>query len=345
MTPPHDAPRVRAVRRAAPGEGKELPADLRSRMEQAFGAPVPSGVRVHDDAAAHALAAESGARAVTIGHDVGVAPGTFPPSSPADEAVLAHELAHTMQYSGPDGPASGGAAHEAEADRTAGTVLARLAGVATPAPARPRATSGLALHRCDLRPGMGLDTGLWPWQDSESYTLDEYIELWEKQMGRPMTKEERKTLAAGCIGITAKNLGGAPPTDDCFQTFAQAEDRADELEIQNGIRPFIFSKRFWRMGRSFPVDADGKVDMTNDTGQGEVGKVNFDYGWWDEKERTWWHANHCDPVTGSAECRSDPSINGERMKVYQSTLQHFSARNRFDADMQVFCVAYTKLTE
>ena len=79
------------------------------------------------------------------------------------------------------------------------------------------------------------------------------------------------------------------------------------------MRPFIFSKRFWSMGRSYPTDADGKVDMTNDDGDRPPGEVNFDYGWYDEKSDSWWHANHCDPLTGSASCKSAyPATSGWR---------------------------------
>jgi hypothetical protein len=252
-----------------------------------------------------------------------------------------------MQYAGPGGPTSGG--HEADADRMAGSAVARLAGVRTPAPAAPRAPSGLGLHRCEERPGQGLHDALgiytrgvgW-FPQTKGYTLEQYVKLWETQMGRKMTEEERETLALGCVGITAKNLGGPPPTDECYETFDQANDRADELESQDGIRPFIFSKRFWSQGRAFPVGAGGKVDMTNDVGPGPAGKTNFDYGWYDEKADSWWHANHCDPLTGSEECRKNYKKD-ERMTVSQSTLDYFSDKNRFGADKQVFCVAHSKL--
>ena len=330
--------------------GRELPAALRSRMEDGFGSPVPSEVRVHDDAAAHAVAAGSGVQAFAVGHDIGVAPGTYPPRSLADEAVLSHELAHTMQFSGDRVADSGGREHEADADRSSTAVVARLAGLGTAAPDRPRASSGLALHGCDGkkaappgRPGQGLDAGLAAGQDTKGYTLDRYIELWEKQQGRAMTPEERKRLAAGCVGVTRTNLGlDSASTSDCYETFAQAKKRADDLEAQVGVRPYIFSKRFWSMGRPFPSDPSGKVDMTNDRGDSPPDEVNFDYGWYDEKNDSWWHANHCDPLTGSARCRQSYGAS-ERMEVYQSTLTHYSDPNYFGADKQVFCVAWSRL--
>ncbi len=335
-------------RAAELGEGQQLPASVRGRMEQGFGSSLPPDVRVHDDAHSHAMAADAGVRAFAVGHDIGVSPGLWPPSSLTDEAVLSHEIAHTMQYSGSHEPGVGGAGHEADADRAAVGVVARLAGVGTAAPDRPRASSGLALHGCDgkktpaARPGQGLDAGLAAGQDTKGYTLDRYIELWEKQQGRAMTPEERKRLAAGCVGVTRTNLGGSASTSDCYRTFEQAKKRADELELQVGVRPYIFSKRFWSMGKPFPTDAGGKVDMSNDTGDSPAGEVNFDYGWWDEKSDTWWHANHCDPLTGSASCKQ-AYPGGERMKVYQSTLKHYSDPNYFGADQQVFCVAWSKL--
>lgn len=93
------------------------------------------------------------------------------------------------------------------------------------------------------------------------------------------------------------------------------------------------------MGAAFPADpSSGLVDMSNDTGGHPPNTVNFDYGWYDEINDSWWHANHCDPLTGNAECRSSYPPH-ERMKVYQSTLGRFSHRRYFDADKQVFCVA------
>jgi hypothetical protein len=195
------------------------------------------------------------------------------------------------------------------------------------------------------RPGMGLAPGLAPGVDTRQYSLEEYITMWEAAAGRRMTDRERERLAAGCVGITRLNLGGAASLSECYDTFDQAKKRADELEKEFGKRPFIFSKRFWSMGAAYPPDpATGKVDMSGYTGAKPEGEVNFDYGWYDETTNTWWHANHCDPVIAGATC-ADAYDSTQRMKVYQSTLTHYSDPHYFGADVQVFCVAWSKLTK
>jgi hypothetical protein len=78
------------------GSGQPLGADLRRRMESAFGASF-SAVRVHADDAAANLNAAVSARAFTTGQDVFFGRGQFAPGTMAGERVLAHELAHTLQ--------------------------------------------------------------------------------------------------------------------------------------------------------------------------------------------------------------------------------------------------------
>lgn len=80
------------IRRAS-GGGRQLGADLRPRLEQAFGADL-GGVRIHANSA---LAPELGARAFTLGHDVHFAPGEYQPATSSGLHVLSHELAHVTQ--------------------------------------------------------------------------------------------------------------------------------------------------------------------------------------------------------------------------------------------------------
>ena len=111
-------------------------------------------------------------------------------------------------------------------------------------------------------------------------------------------------------------------------------------------RAVVFSKRFyanqnpdWNKRkkadtRSFKPDpGTGQVDMSGyrykgrpDPSEG-VGAdmVNFDYGWYDEATDSWWHANHAEPG----------------MKVYQSTLKHYS-QPLLNFDRQIFTVAMAK---
>ncbi|MFJ8073352.1 DUF4157 domain-containing protein [Streptomyces sp. NPDC096176] len=78
--------------------GKPLAAPVRQDMESRFGADF-SDVRIHNDSAARASAAEIGARAYTSGSHVVIGDGGN------DQHTLAHELTHVIQQR--QGPVSG----------------------------------------------------------------------------------------------------------------------------------------------------------------------------------------------------------------------------------------------
>ncbi|MFC3237193.1 eCIS core domain-containing protein [Streptomyces nitrosporeus] len=80
------------------GAGRPLDPALRADLEPRMGADF-SGVRVHDDAAAQASAAEVGARAYTAGNHIVIGKGG------ADRRTMAHELTHVIQQS--RGPVAG----------------------------------------------------------------------------------------------------------------------------------------------------------------------------------------------------------------------------------------------
>ncbi|MBP2472513.1 hypothetical protein JOF53_001385 [Crossiella equi] len=97
----------------------------------------------------------------------------------------------------------------------------------------------------------------------------------------------------------------------------------------------VFSKRFYSKQnpnwseeyteKMYRPNARGQVDMSTYRYAARPGYVNFDYGWYDENTRNWWHANHAEPG----------------MKVYQSTFEYYS-RDLLDFDRQVFTVAFAK---
>ncbi|MCX5396784.1 DUF4157 domain-containing protein [Streptomyces sp. NBC_00102] len=80
------------------GAGRPLDSALRADLEPRMGADF-SGVRVHDDAAAQASAAEVGAAAYTAGNHIVIGKGG------ADRRTMAHELTHVIQQS--RGPVAG----------------------------------------------------------------------------------------------------------------------------------------------------------------------------------------------------------------------------------------------
>jgi len=142
------------------GPGRSLDSPVRSRMEAAFGRPF-ARVRVHQDSKASKLADTLNARAFTVGQDIGFAAGQYRPGTLMGDAIIAHELAHTVQQFGtlaPFVPAGNrmtrGRDLEQDADRSAWRTVASLwrrGGEGLVNKVRgvgPRLKSGLALQRC-----------------------------------------------------------------------------------------------------------------------------------------------------------------------------------------------------
>lgn len=79
--------------------GQPLPGDLRTRMEEAFGADFRS-VRVHSDAESDRLNRALQARAFTTGHSLFFKRGEYSPDSHEGQRLIAHELTHVVQQQG-----------------------------------------------------------------------------------------------------------------------------------------------------------------------------------------------------------------------------------------------------
>lgn len=135
------------------GAGQPLESGIRGRLEAAYGSEL-GGVRVHAHGNAGAMAQHMSALAFTVGNDIAFAPGMYQPGTPAGDALIAHEVAHTIQQGGVEHPASAldhgtEASLEQEADAAAAGALAGAQG----APAvRPGERGGLKLQRCSLLP-------------------------------------------------------------------------------------------------------------------------------------------------------------------------------------------------
>lgn len=123
--------------------GRPLDAATRGSMESGFGRDF-SSIRVHDDARAHDSARSLGARAYAAGDHIVFGEGQYRPGSSSGNALIAHELAHSVQQGGvqmkADGPmpAAADAELEAQADRaaaavTAGRAAPALSRIGTPA--------------------------------------------------------------------------------------------------------------------------------------------------------------------------------------------------------------------
>jgi uncharacterized protein DUF4157 len=129
------------------GAGSHLDAAVRSRMERAFGHDF-SNVRIHAGERSGAMAASLGARAMTVGNDVAFAPGEYQPGTPVGDAIIAHELAHTIQQGDATTPSAPAYGLEDDADAAAASAIGSLWGGERDARANPRRRSGLQLQRC-----------------------------------------------------------------------------------------------------------------------------------------------------------------------------------------------------
>jgi hypothetical protein len=142
------------------GVGQPLENRVKSRMGSAFGLDF-SSVRIHKDESAVQLSNRMNARAFTIGNDISFAQGEYQPGTPVGDALIAHELAHTVQQNGGSStgvPMKKGdkeqLALENDADSSAvGAVASIWGGIKgglenISKTAMPRLRSGLRLSRC-----------------------------------------------------------------------------------------------------------------------------------------------------------------------------------------------------
>lgn len=142
-----------AEARARLGAGRPLDAGARARMERALGHDF-SRVRIHTDEGAVRTADQVAARAFTIGSDVAFASGEYRPNTLVGDALLAHELSHTVQQDDDLGDA--GEVAESRADEGAAAAVLSLWGPGRRSAMRRKAPAararGLRLQRCGPGP-------------------------------------------------------------------------------------------------------------------------------------------------------------------------------------------------
>jgi Domain of unknown function (DUF4157) len=141
-----DAPDATPASPSPTSGGDAMPADVRSKMERAFGADF-SGVRIHQGHEAQSI----GALGYTQGNTIHFAPGQYDPHSERGQELLGHELTHVVQQSQgrvqAPGQAKGlavnddpGLEHEADdlgARAARGEIVGNARATATPAPGGP----------------------------------------------------------------------------------------------------------------------------------------------------------------------------------------------------------------
>ncbi|MBX3238412.1 MAG: DUF4157 domain-containing protein [Chitinophagaceae bacterium] len=142
------------------GEGQPLSPGVRSRMEAAFGTSF-SNVRTHTDSTASGLSSQVNARAFTVGNHIAFGSREYQPETLLGDALIAHELAHTIQQKGVEDSvdkmetgAVGYDALERDADRVAVGIVGALWGNkenglnGIKQQSIPLLRSGLKLQRC-----------------------------------------------------------------------------------------------------------------------------------------------------------------------------------------------------
>ena len=97
------APDIASAIDRARGAGKPLPRHIQSEMGHALTSDL-SHVRIHDDTRADTLSRAIQARAFTTGSDIFFRRGQFNPHSASGRHLLAHELTHVVQQTGPTSP-------------------------------------------------------------------------------------------------------------------------------------------------------------------------------------------------------------------------------------------------
>lgn len=165
------------------------------------------------------------------------------------------------------------------------------------------------------------------WNKSDFYSF------WETEQGRKLKAPEKRTIDRGCIGITANNLegGGNPSLVEIYDSFSAAHSAM--YKHNNTLwNTYVSSSQYVLFGMLFWSNQDPevsnradpdptafrgdpkthRVDMSGYQYRAQPGKVNFDYGFWDESTSSFWHANHKDFGP------DDPMV------VFQSTKEKFA---------------------
>lgn len=175
------------------GTGHSLDGQTRGRMENAFGVSF-GGVRIHTGAQAESLSEGMNARAFTVGSDIAFGAGEYSPGTLVGDALIAHELAHTVQQG--NGTSTevasrgdhGHGALEEEADIAAVGAVASAWGLQSAPATQPgvltQLRSGLKLQRCAGR------------QQTQTRSMADYQRMTAWQLSRVPDEEFDRAAAS-----------------------------------------------------------------------------------------------------------------------------------------------------
>ena len=182
--------------------------------------------------------------------------------------------------------------------------------------------------------------------DQRRYSIDQFTKMWEAQF-HALSSSEVDNVLRGCVGITALNLGLGPldaptdlPSNKVYGTFAQARGiAAAKNEALGTIAPGEPDPGLRRLRHAVlvqprpgrqeagqarpqgvppgPEDRRGghEQDRRHNALARPPAYTNFDFGFWDESTRTFWHANH-----GTFTGMTTPE------EIYQSTHARFARK-------------------
>ncbi|RZU53790.1 microbial transglutaminase [Krasilnikovia cinnamomea] len=249
---------------------------------------------------------------------------------------------------------------------------ATQAPIAEVRPAERSLANANAATATELTP---LAPALPPGVSTRTWSVEDFVELFERKYGRPMTQDERNALARGCIGVTTVNLERGninPPLGMSFGTFATSRD------VQNAINDILATNpsrtQFVAAVAQHPLLS--RIDNVTDSLPGgptsQWTAVIFSKRFYSKQDPSWTdeqadQAFRPDPATGQVDMtdyryRAKPGyVNFDYgwldegsgnwwhanhaepgMKVYQSTLRHYS-RPLLDFDRQVFSVTFGRV--
>lgn len=120
------APEVVSAIDGERGGGAALPPNVQRTMGSAFGETDFGAVRVHTGPKAAQLNHTLQAKAFTTGRDVFFRDGAYQPGTPQGDALIAHELTHTIQQGAVAGRESGGRAGQVQRTMAQRNMVQRL---------------------------------------------------------------------------------------------------------------------------------------------------------------------------------------------------------------------------
>ena len=140
------------------GKGSSIDSGTKSKMEGAFDSNF-SNVEIHTDSNAAQLSKSMNARAFAVGNHIAFAGGEYQPGTMMGDALMAHELAHTIQQNGgldqKNHEPSNTESLENDADHSAVEAVSSIWGKGNPDQKeniKPKVKKGLSISRCKSTP-------------------------------------------------------------------------------------------------------------------------------------------------------------------------------------------------